>query len=206
MLSGFDSSSTVRYEANTNSAYTWKLQKQIDCKKKETTFGGHFENDRWNVNHYMMKGQWMYGLLKGMKRTSEWHFNVRFLFSAWPCQLYADVFFFPQQTKSEMQVEFYVSDIQEVRNRFVLWSHLWHFPSHCATCKQPDRMRHGDLFSGSVFLSAFHFHPHPHFFFLICNHSDTCLTQHSLVAERYWRSTYSAPRMIYHTSPLFFPS
>lgn len=62
----------------------------------------------------------MYGLLKGMKRTSEWHFNVRFLFSAWPCQLYADVFFFPQQTKSEMQVEFYVSDIQEVRNRFVL--------------------------------------------------------------------------------------
>lgn len=83
---------------------------------------------------------------------------------------------------------------------------LWHFPSHCATCKQPDRMQHGDLFSGSVFLSAFHFHPHPHFFFLICNHSDTCLTQHSLVAERYWRSTYSALRMIYHTSPLFFPS
>lgn len=35
VLSGFDSSSTVRYEANTNSAYTCKLQKQIFCKKKE---------------------------------------------------------------------------------------------------------------------------------------------------------------------------
>lgn len=49
-------------------------------QKKETAFGGHFENDRRNVNHHMMKGQWMYTLLKEMKRTSEWHFNVRFPF------------------------------------------------------------------------------------------------------------------------------
>lgn len=62
----------------------------LQKKKKETAFGGYFENDRRNVNHHMMKGQWMYGLLKEMKRTSEWHFNVCFLFSAWPCQLYAD--------------------------------------------------------------------------------------------------------------------
>lgn len=43
--------------------------------------------------------------------------NVSSLFPVWlaPCKLYADVFPLRHQTKSEMQVEFYVSDIQEVR-------------------------------------------------------------------------------------------
>lgn len=36
--------------------------------------------------------------------------------------VYADLCL--QQTKSEMQVEFFVSDSQEVRERFALWSHL----------------------------------------------------------------------------------
>lgn len=40
--------------------------------------------------------------------------------------------------------------------------------------------------------------------FLSCNHSDTCLTPHSLVAETYRHSTYSPLRVIYHTLVLSF--
>lgn len=93
----------------------------------------------------MMKEQQKYHLQKEKKRSSEWHSNVSSSsFSAWlgPCKPYADAFLLCHQTKSEMQVEFYVSDIQEVRNRLVLRSNLRRFPAHCTTFKQPGCTQH----------------------------------------------------------------
>lgn len=76
---------------------------------------------------------------EGWKRKGLWAQSgvyVFFCFSALlfcPCKVYADVHLCPHQAKSEMQVEFYVSDIQEVRDRFALWSQLWRLPSHADT-------------------------------------------------------------------------
>lgn len=108
--------SQTHTRTHTHSAYTCKLPKQICCRKKNG-IQGHFENSRWNVNHLMMKGLQKYPLQKEKKRSSEQRSNVSSLFPAWlaPCKLYADAFPLRHQTKSEMQVEFYVSDIQEVR-------------------------------------------------------------------------------------------
>lgn len=162
MLSGFDSSSTARYEPNT---HTHTLLTHANYQSKFTAekngIQGHFENSRWNVNHRMMKGLQKYPLQKEKKRSSERRSNVSSLFPAWlaPCKLYADAFPLRHQTKSEMQVEFYVSDIQEVR-RICSAIPLATFPpppsARRATCKQHCCARHETTsLSRSASLSAF---------------------------------------------------
>lgn len=102
-----------------------------------------------------------------------------------------------------MQVEFYVSDIQEVRNRFSLWSQLWHHLSQADTWRQPGHITHRDLLPQSISLSVSHLILTLISLFLTYNHPDTCLTPNSLVAETHWCSAYSPLRVICHTLVLF---
>lgn len=145
-----------------------------------------------------------------MKKNQKRHFYALLRFSALlfctahPCEVYADVSPCLHQAKSEMQVEFYVSDIQEVRDRFAPWSQLRDLPSHSDTWMQPDHMSHRDPFCQSQSLfQSFAFILSLISPFLKCNHCDTCLTQRSLAAETYLRPTYSPLRLIHHALLLF---
>lgn len=163
---------------------------KVNLLQKKNGIQGHFENSRWNVNHRMMKGLQKYPLQKEKKRSSERRSNVSSLFPAWlaPCKLCADAFPLRHQTKSEMQVEFYVSDIQEVRRICSAIPLATFPPPQPAAPPASSTAARGTRQPPSPDLppfQPFHFHPHAHFFFLTCNHSDTCLTRHSLVAERY---------------------
>lgn len=126
---GFDSSSTVRYKHHLLPTTHYQIKCTIDKKSQD-----NFENRRWNVNYQMMKEQWKVqysSVVKDEKERvagSEWYFWLVMLFCTailhytYPCKVYADVSVCLHQTKSEMQVEFYVSDIQEVRDSSALWS------------------------------------------------------------------------------------
>lgn len=147
-----------------------QIAKSNACKKNDTE--DFFLNVYMECKFWMMKVQWKVQFpqqewikQKGFREAFFCHLCFSALLSntTHSCQVYADVFLCLHQAKSEMQVEFYVSDIQEVWDRFAVWSQLWHLPSCTDTWIQPDHMSHRDLLSPSVLLSVSCFHPHPYF-------------------------------------------
>lgn len=110
------------------------------------------------------------------------------------------------QTTSEMQVEFYVSDVQEVGDRFAVTTfptarrrHLRATWPHVATAAAPPP-------PVSLSVSCLHFSPLFLPFTQIIILTPVSVGAVSAV-ETYWRSTYSSPRVIFRTLvPNFFHS
>lgn len=123
--SGFGSSSTVRYKHTYFFTQAHTLLKQMHKIQGKT----YFENMRWSVNYEMMKElrEVLFHLRRDEKHKGLWVqvavpylllilcFSARLLWITSPRKVCADTCLCLHQSKSEMQVEFYVSDIQEVR-------------------------------------------------------------------------------------------